>query len=293
METVRTPFAAAVVLCLAAPGCRRNLPYPVERLEIGSPGALRGVGWKGSRADLEAAVKGRLGAAGFVLHDGSGREPAPEGAIRLALELTAAQGAPVRVGVLLQVRRRSDPAPASYQVNAVGEGSSAQGALEKAIERVLRGARLQLLAAAKSDEDLVKDLASSDSAVHLSAVRVLTDRRNPAVVQALLDQLGSDDLDEVRRAIGALVELKERRAVPPLIELGSSRDLGFLLEVLYALGEIGGDEAQAYLYTVAQGHDQAAVREVAQQALDELSRSEQKPDRGLSSREGGGEAARH
>jgi hypothetical protein len=37
---------------------------------------------------------------------------------------------------------------------------------------------------------------------------------------------------------------------------------------------------------VAQGHDQPAIREAAQQALDELSRSEQKPDRGLSSREG-------
>jgi len=124
-------------------------------------------------------------------------------------------------------------------------------------------------------------------------VRVLTDRRNPAVVQALLGQLGGSDPDEVRRAIGALVELKEKRAVPLLIELGNAHDPVFLREVIYALAGIGGEEAQAYLYTVAQGHDNPAIRDAAQQALDELSRSEQKPDRGLSSREGGDGAARH
>ena len=292
MEAVRTSFAA-VVICLAASGCRRDHPYPVERLEIGSTGALPRAGWKGSRADLEAAVKVRLGAAGFALHEGSGGESAPEGALRLSLELSVAQGAPSRVGALLHVRRRSGPVPASYQVDAVGEGSSIEAALGMAIERALRGARLQLQAAERPDEDLVRDMASGNPAVRLSAVRVLTDRRNPVVVQALLDQLGGDDPDEVRRAIGGLVELKEKRAVPPLIELGNSRDPGFMLEVLYALGGIGGEEAQAYLYTVAQGHDQAAVREAAQQALDELSRSEQKPDRGLSFRKGEGEAARH
>ena len=63
--------------------------------------------------------------------------------------------------------------------------------------------------------------------------------------------------------------MKERRAVPDLIDLSRGKDLGFLREIIYALGALGGEEATAYLYTVAQGHDQPAIQEAAQQALDE------------------------
>jgi len=297
MSSVRTPFAAVVVLCLAAAGCKRDRPYPVERLDVGAWGSLTRAGLGLSRSDVETALAGRLSAAGFRLVDVASGEEVPEGALRLTLDLPMAQAEPAKVGALLQVRRRSGAGSARYEAEGVGEASpgergegAVRAALERALDRALRHARVQLQAADKPDDALVKDLASKDPEVHASAVRVLTDRRNPAVAQALLDQLGAEDQDEVRRAIGALVEMKEKRAVPPLIELGNGRDPIFLREVIYALGGIGGDEAQAYLYTVAQGHDQPAIREAAQQALDELSRSEQKPDRGLSSREG--EAAR-
>ena len=88
---------------------------------------------------------------------------------------------------------------------------------------------------------------------------------------ALLDKLKGDDADDVRRAIGGLVELKDPRAVPALIDLARAKDMVFLREIIFALGQIGGDEAEAYLYTVAQGHDQPAIRDVAQKALDEMS----------------------
>lgn len=303
MPNVKWPSTAALVLCLAAGGCKRDRPYPVERAEIGAWGSLSRAGVTASRGDVEQLLAGRLiPAAGFKLVDASSGEEAPEGALKLTLDVPLAQADPARVGVLLQLRRRgpagAGPGTARYEAEGVGEApSSAQGevavktALEAAIDQALRRARVQLQAAEKSDDALVKDLASKDSTTRGAAVRILTDRRNPAVTQALLDQLGSSDPDEVRRAIGALVEMKEKRAVPPLIELGNAHDPVFLREVIYALAGIGGDEAQAYLYTVAQGHDHPAIREAAQQALDELSRSEQKPDRGLSSREG--ESVRH
>ena len=44
---------------------------------------------------------------------------------------------------------------------------------------------------------------------------------------------------------------------------------------------IGGEEAEAYLYTVNEGHDQPAIREAAGQALAELK----------ARRRGGGKAA--
>ena len=58
--------------------------------------------------------------------------------------------------------------------------------------------------------------------------------------------------------------------MPALIDLSRGKDVGFLQEIVFALGEIGGSEAEAYLYTVAQGHDQPAIQAAAQQALDTL-----------------------
>src|SRR5262249_11978653 len=102
------------------------------------------------------------------------------------------------------------------------------------------------------------------------AIRSLSARKNPAVEQALVEKLRGNDPEGVRRAIGGLVELKSPSSVPALIELARGKDSGFLREIIFALGSIGGEEAEAYLYTAAQGHDQPAVRAAAQQALDEL-----------------------
>jgi HEAT repeat protein len=70
-----------------------------------------------------------------------------------------------------------------------------------------------------------------------------------------------------------LAEMKASAAVPALIELMKDREIGFAQEVVYAIGEIGGSEAEAYLFTVAQGHDQPDVQAAAQQALDTLDAS--------------------
>ena len=68
-------------------------------------------------------------------------------------------------------------------------------------------------------------------------------RRNRAAIPALVERLKGDDPLEVRRAIGGLVELQAREAVPELIEISRGKDPGFLRELVYALGAIGGDEA--------------------------------------------------
>ncbi len=68
------------------------------------------------------------------------------------------------------------------------------------------------------------------------------------------------------------MEIKDPRAVPPLIELAQGKDLALVREILFALSEIGGDEAEAYLYTMAQGHDQPSIRQAASEAFEELQR---------------------
>jgi hypothetical protein len=67
--------------------------------------------------------------------------------------------------------------------------------------------------------------------------------------------------------------MRARSAVPVLIDLARGRDMGFLQEIVFAVGEIGGPEAEAYLFTVAQGHDQPAIQAAARQALETMSAS--------------------
>ena len=64
--------------------------------------------------------------------------------------------------------------------------------------------------------------------------------------------------------------------MPGLIDLGRAKEASFLREIVYALGAIGGEEAEAYLFTMAQGHDEPVIRASAQQALDELKSREKK-----------------
>ena len=62
----------------------------------------------------------------------------------------------------------------------------------------------------------------------------------------------------------------------PLIEAANQRDLMFQREVVFAVGSIGGSDAEAYLDLVASGHDDALLRTSAEQALSELRARQQK-----------------
>ena len=146
-----------------------------------------------------------------------------------------------------------------------------RAALETALHEVLADARLQIADFDRSDRALIAELSSKNAQARIFALRVLTERKNAAAVPGLIDQLSSEDLDAVRAAIGGLVQFKDPRVVPAIIDAAHGRPPAFQRELLYALGEIGGDEAKAYLYTVSEGADQAQVREAAKRALDELS----------------------
>ncbi|WP_257447103.1 HEAT repeat domain-containing protein [Archangium lipolyticum] len=185
------------------------------------------------------------------------------------------------VGASLSLERRGPESVQRYQVVGIGEvrvegkqpearRKALREALRRALAQVAEAASLQMVAADRDDAALLIDLQSQDERVREFALRVLADRRNPAAAPLLIRQLQEEDAQTVRQAIGALVEMKARAAVPALIELVKDREIGFVQEVVFAIGEIGGTEAEAYLFTVAQGHDQPDVQAAAQQALDTL-----------------------
>ncbi len=185
------------------------------------------------------------------------------------------------VGVTLAMERRGEEPVHRYQVVGLGEvrveGKDAEArrnalreALRQALSHVTEAASLQMAAADREDAALLQDLQSKDERVREFALRVLAERRNPAAAPMLIQQLQDEDPQQVRKAMGALVEMKARAAIPALIELVKDREVGFVQEVVFAIGEIGGTEAEAYLFTVAHGHDQPDVQAAAQQALDTL-----------------------
>jgi hypothetical protein len=185
------------------------------------------------------------------------------------------------VGVTLVMERRGDEAPRRYQVVGLGEArverkdeaarrKALREALQRGLMQVAEAGGLQLAAVDRPDAALLQDLQSQDERVREFALRVLAERRNPAAAPLLIRQLQDEDAQVARQAMGALVEMKERSAIPTLIDLVKDRDTGFMQEVVFAIGEIGGSEAEAYLFTVAQGHDRPDVQAAAQQALDTL-----------------------
>src|SRR5439155_23418467 len=179
-------------------------------------------------------------------------EKPPEGAapVRMVLSLEFTReskkdgrdGTWAEVGATMALRPKSDDL-ARYDVIGLGEVKIAGESLEQrqaavrqalaaALEQLVESAKLVLEAAAKKDDELVADLQAKDPRVREFAIRVLSDRGNPAVADALLEKLKGDDADDVRRAIGGLVEIKDPRAVPALIDLARAKDMVFLREII-------------------------------------------------------------
>jgi hypothetical protein len=240
-----------------------------------------------SPAEVRELLAYKLSQGPFVLLAPAQQSNEPSIALYLEVAFTRAvqkqgrNGTYAEVGTRLTIRRKEDGVSASYEVVGVGESQLAsedaaarrramRSALGSALDQGTASVNLQLVALAKSDSALVRDLSAKDARVREFAIRVLSARKNPAVERALLEKLQESDPESVRRAIGALVELKNAGAVPYLIDLAKGKDPSFIREIIFALSEIGGEEAEAYLYTVAEGHDQPALRAAAQKALEEL-----------------------
>jgi hypothetical protein len=186
--------------------------------------------------------------------------PIGEGPEQLSFEQTAV------------AERVADVAPAKKPADA---GASAaddpwRAHVQHAVEDVVKGVGARVkLSTAKPDE-LAFTLEGPDADLREEAARLCGEHKANACVPGLIKLLKGDDRDGRDRAIGALAEIGDRRAVRPLTEVARFRDLGDLPKVLDALAMIGGDEARSYLEFVASGHDSSEIRDLAKQALGHL-----------------------
>ncbi len=223
---------------------------------------------------MAARVRLEVESARRVLAPQTPRDPEREQAeVLVSLELLLPDGHDALERLVAEgSARRPTPSDATGSPDPEGRLQAFEGAMEGALLEAATALSWQVEARKKSDADLEKDLTASDARVRDYAVRALAERRNPAAVPLLLARLDDDSPEVVRRAMGALVAIGDPRAVPRLIELTRKRPPGFVAEVLYALGSLGGDEAEAYLYTMESGAPDDEVRRAAHEALGDLRR---------------------
>ncbi|MBI3070630.1 MAG: HEAT repeat domain-containing protein [Deltaproteobacteria bacterium] len=171
-----------------------------------------------------------------------------------------------------------------FEANAIGfrpvpKGEGADRTYREIVERAVRDTveslalkvrvpKLpvdQLVALLKSRPD-----GGAEGERRLIAANELAERRDPAHFDLFVALLKDDEPAVARRAVGALVSLKDARAVNPLIDFAARKDPQTLREVIYALGDLGGAKAEAFLWTLEKGHEHPAIRQAAHDAIDLL-----------------------
>lgn len=281
--------AAYLALLLGAFTCSKSGRPWIERIEVDAfeGGELISL----SRAQLEQQLIARLESSKFVLPKAG--QKIPSGVKPWRLQFAAGLSEPdlekqtsaVAVVLELQHTGKSEPfaidsrvslkAPHSNDVASMQR--SIREALDDALARAVRQAAALIALEEANEPTLVEKLKDADPAVADAAVRLLVRRQHKAALPPLLARLQSDDVDALRGVIGLLVELRAPESVNPLVEAARKRGLVFEREVVFAIGAIGGDDAEAYLDLVATGHDDPLLRASAAQALLELRQRKKKP----------------
>jgi hypothetical protein len=275
---------------MALGGCTGEPRYVVERVAVGPSPALRSLEAAGVASEALARSASRMleAAPGFV-----SPADARRGARRFLGQLSV-ERAEVRAGavgasptalvvltVSLEPDGRGGPVlreTGRGAASLVGGSQSLHEALERASQAALEAAvasfSARIAAEGKKKADLVRDLDSSEVSVREQAMRVLANRGERDAVPALVERLRDPDPEVRERAVGALAQLRDPRAVPALIAILHHRDARYVAQMARILGDIGGDEAHAWLVTMASGHPDASVREAAREALEDMTARE-------------------
>jgi len=193
----------------------------------------------------------------------------------------------VDAAVSLRLRWKEDDATRSMESRVLGQlpvaaadrahlPEKASAALERALADTAAALALRDGIRRGDEPTVIAALTSEDSDVRAEAFRAVGLRHLHGALPRLTELLRSPDHEIRDAAIGALVELGDRRAVKPLVDLVEFSDLDMMRRIIDAVGMLGGDEARDYLEFVASGHETPAVRELAAAALDRLKRREQK-----------------
>ncbi len=233
--------------------------------------AHRDLSWSGDR--IREAVREALEASGRFGFEGPS---APAG--RLTLQIEEVERNRVDDAVRTSVRVELDFVPdsgAKVTVLALGRGvgqaeAADAEAVRDAISQAVEGMVATVDARSRSSDELQIDLHADDDRRSRSALDELTSRRDPAAFEPLVASLHQATDDEAPGVLAKLVSLGDPRAARVLIDEAPRRTAHFLFETFHALGALGGEEAEAYLFAFGAADPEPMLRAAAGEALARL-----------------------
>jgi hypothetical protein len=300
----------AVLLTVLGPSCRRTSPPAAAPPATLAPAPVLGAvtlhdataGVAPVDLDLDALaaqLRAKIIATGLFSApaiDGGGAPPV----VRLRGEV-ALDGAEVddkgvaRAAVRLKLDTRPSEAPGAIEEELAGQGEQ--------IYPIVK-ARLDARHGKKQDDkqalfaqlvlrvagDLIDGFAAreklrngSAAAIHAAlrqdggdlqeqAIHIAGERKLRDEVPVLLDLLNHPSEPVRDAALGALIQIGDRRAVTALTKSRSLRDRREMRKIIEAIATLGGDEALDYLSFIAASHDDEEIRGLATAAKARLER---------------------
>jgi hypothetical protein len=152
-------------------------------------------------------------------------------------------------------------------VTASASATSGDAAVAAAVERVAERLQVRWSMARASDRAVLAALRGSDPAGFAAAMEEAGRRRlsdAAALVARRLPELGHRN---VLDAVAVLVDIGDPSVAVDIIATTDRQPARFWPPIIYALGQLGGPEARGFLFTVAQGHREPALRSAAAEAL--------------------------
>lgn len=137
--------------------------------------------------------------------------------------------------------------------------------VERAVDEAARDLAEVIRLEVLPEAAVVAQIASGQGLARRRAIEVAGARRLAAAVPALVALVP----DTALGATGALVAIGDPRATEALIASARERPL---VSIVFAVAQLGGKQAEAWLFTLSSGHPEAHVRAAATEALGELER---------------------
>ena len=308
----RLVLAAVLAVALATPACKRKAGAPptappaprpalgaivIEDLALPRPGEDR-IDADAMEKDVRQALmaSGMFTATGRNVDAGAGVGVAARARIAVTaetVELDTKGEARAQVRVRVDSRPGDAPGAVSFDVGGQGvEPYAVQPGKTRgtAVEPPPRPSLTAL--ATRIARDLIEGVAArhrlqdgSPAALHAAlvadggelreeAIRIAGERQLRDEVPTLLKLLGDDDESVRDAALGALIAMRDRRAVRELTQSRSLRDRREMRKIIEAISILGGQEADEYLSFVAATHDDDEIRGEAAAARTRLQRRE-------------------
>ena len=292
----------ALLLAAGAPACKRkrapDAPPPPPVPTLGSvtvqdltPDEARPPGVQLDEAALTAEARATLARAGVfkIAATDAGAPVLARVRIEVGLEdVVAGDKGAARAALRLRIDTRPSEvaerrynedvqagAESQYQLTA-GKPPERGPMYVKLVNRLLADVLNDYLTRQKlyaGDPKTLQGALQADGGdLMIEAIRAAGERKLTSEVPRLLKLLEHPDESVRDAALGALVEMRERKAVSVLAEQRSMRDKREMRKILDAIAVLGGPEAADYLGFVADGHEDPEIREMAAEAKKRLSR---------------------